>query len=208
MGSTSRAHDLDLEAKPKQPASAQRIAAPAGQKEKEKAVEKPLVEKAPEPAPAPLSAPEPVAPAPSDAPQAVPSEPSTSSQLVAPEPAAIPPPLQPIEIPPHSDDPSVVVPPTPTKSLLPREETGGVLSGAVQPPGSTGDDIMREQLPARDSEHESDGSTSFTEDEDGEEEGMPIDEVEDDEERLIMQGGAGIPTGPVSVSRIPVATGH
>ena len=81
VGSTSRAHDLDLDAKPKQRPSPQRISTPPGQKEKEKAVEKPPVEKAAEPAPSPSSAPEPPVPAPSDAAHAVPSEPSTSLQI-------------------------------------------------------------------------------------------------------------------------------
>ena len=46
---------------------------------------------------------------------------------------------------------------------------------------------------------ESDGSSSFT-DEDDIEDATPLDDVEDEEERLIMQGGAGIPIGPVSCS--------
>ena len=41
--------------------------------------------------------------------------------------------------------------------------------------------------------------TSFT-DEDDIEDATPLDDVEDEEERLIMQGGAGIPIGPVSCS--------
>lgn len=192
VGPSSKAHDIDIEEN-KPPAPVQPVVAPPGQQEKEKAPAK-----AAEQAPPLPSTSEPPAPVPAEAPQDVPPEPSTSSQYSPPETTPIPAPLQPIEIPPPSDDPSVVVPPTPTKSLLPREETEGVLSGAVQPPGSTGDEIMREQLPQRDSEHESDGSTSFTEDEEGEEDGMPIDEVEDEEERLILNGGAGIPIGPVS----------
>ncbi|KAI0675191.1 HAD-like domain-containing protein [Trametes maxima] len=112
----------------------------------------------------------------------------------------IPPPLQPIEIP-HPDDPNVLVPPTPTKTL-PLEETEGVTSGAVQPPGSTGGDSIRDhsRRNSRDLGDDSDGSTSFTEDEDLEE-GTPMDEIEDEEERLIMQGGAGIPIGPDGVPR-------
>jgi hypothetical protein len=47
---------------------------------------------------------------------------------------------------------------------------------------------------------ESDG-TSFTEDEEVED--VPgIDEVEDDEDRLILSGGAGIPVGPVSATML------
>ena len=51
-----------------------------------------------------------------------------------------------------------------------------------------------------DSENESDGSTSFT-DEEEEAEGTHLDEAEDEEERLIMNGGAGIPVGPVCDSK-------
>ncbi|KAI0329695.1 NIF-domain-containing protein [Cubamyces sp. BRFM 1775] len=111
----------------------------------------------------------------------------------------IPPPLQPIEIP-QTEDPNVIVPPTPTKTL-PLDETEGVTSGAVQPPGSTGGDSIRDhsRRNSRDLGDESDGSTSFTEDEDLDE--SPMDEIEDEEERLIMQGGAGIPMGPDGVPR-------
>ncbi|KAI0630241.1 HAD-like domain-containing protein [Trametes polyzona] len=112
----------------------------------------------------------------------------------------IPPPLQPIEIP-QADDPNVIVPPTPTKTL-PLEETEGVTSGAVQPPGSTGGDSIREhsRRNSRDMGDDSDGSTSFTDDEDLDDV-TPMDEIEDEEERLIMQGGAGIPLGPDGVPR-------
>ncbi|KAL1939929.1 hypothetical protein VTO73DRAFT_9629 [Trametes versicolor] len=113
----------------------------------------------------------------------------------------IPAPLQPIEIP-QADDPNVLVPPTPTKTL-PREETEGVTSGAVQPPGSTGGDSIRDhsRRSSRNLNDDSDGSTSFTEDEDLDDGGTPMDEIEDEEERLIMQGGAGIPIGPDGVPR-------
>ncbi|KAI0355592.1 NIF-domain-containing protein [Trametes cingulata] len=139
-----------------------------------------------------------------------PQEPQHSAEatVTAPETSAdgaggsaeIPPPLQPIEIP-QTDDPNVVVPPTPTK-MLPLEETEGVTSGAVQPPGSTGGDSIRDhsRRNSRDLGDDSDGSTSFTEDEDLDE-GTPMDEIEDEEERLIMQGGAGIPIGPDGVPR-------
>lgn len=101
-------------------------------------------------------------------------------------------PLQPIEVPPPSDDPSVIVPPTPTK-VVPEEETHGMTSAAVQPPGSGVPDHEHRN---RDSDKDSDGSTSYT-DEDDIEEANAMDEVEDEEERLIMNGGAGIPIGPV-----------
>ncbi|KAL4249497.1 Mitochondrial import inner membrane translocase subunit TIM50 [Abortiporus biennis] len=113
--------------------------------------------------------------------------------------------LQPIQIPSDipspSTDPSVIVPPTPTK-LLPRDETEGLTSGAVQPPGSTGEDSPRQEhrTHTQDSENESDGSTSFTEDEELED-GIPLDEIEDEEERLIMNGGAGIPIGADGLPR-------
>ncbi|KAI0820007.1 HAD-like domain-containing protein [Trametes gibbosa] len=112
----------------------------------------------------------------------------------------IPPPLQPIEIP-HVEDPNVIVPPTPTKTL-PLEETEGVTSGAVQPPGSTGGDSIRDhsRRSSRNLGDDSDGSTSFTDDEDLDD-GTPMDEVEDEEERLIMAGGAGIPVGSDGVPR-------
>jgi len=95
-------------------------------------------------------------------------------------------------------DKDVIVPPTPSR-ILPKSETEGVLSGAVQPPGSTGDAARAQGHHHESSADESDGS--ITEDEDVED-AAEIDEVEDDEDRLIMNGGAGIPTGPVSASFI------
>jgi carboxy-terminal domain RNA polymerase II polypeptide A small phosphatase len=73
----------------------------------------------------------------------------------------------------------VVVPPTPKHELLPLADTEGVTSGAVQAPGSTGLEV-------------DDSDASVTDDE----RHRPLDE-EDDEERLIMNGGNGIPIGPV-----------
>lgn len=133
-----------------------------------------------------------------------PSPPATDAvpeQATAPrQTTPIPPPLQPVDIPPPSDDPAVVVPPTPTKTLPP-EETAGLTSGAVQPPGSRGatkrEDSLHE-VHRHESENESDASTSFTDDEEGED-GTHMDEVEDEEERLIANGGAGIPIGAVRV---------
>ncbi|GBE80706.1 predicted protein [Sparassis crispa] len=108
--------------------------------------------------------------------------------------------LQPLDIPEQPEDPAVIVPPTPTK-LLPEEETHNMTSGAVQPPGSTGEESLHEHAHhGRDSGDESDGSTSFTEDEEMEEPNR-IDEVEDEEERLIMNGGTGIPIGPDGVEQ-------
>lgn len=113
---------------------------------------------------------------------------SSSSPIAPPVTLVIPPPLPP--------DAEVILPPTPTKRLLPQSETEGVTSGAVQPPGSTGDDIAHDHSRAhtRDSGDESEG-TSYTEDEDVDDH---LDDAEDEEDRLIMNGGAGIPIGPVN----------
>ncbi|KAG8747830.1 hypothetical protein FRC10_011276 [Ceratobasidium sp. 414] len=92
-------------------------------------------------------------------------------------------PLIPVPVPASPPtEPEEVVPPSPKPQLLSQEESEGMLSGSVQAPGSTG-------VP----ETESEGSLT-----DDEEEGKePEDQdAEDDEERLIMQGGAGIPIGP------------
>ncbi|KAF8224957.1 NIF-domain-containing protein [Tricholoma matsutake] len=96
----------------------------------------------------------------------------------------------------------LLIPSTPPPSqLLPLSETEGVTSGAVQPPGSTGDSpVQLETSQNRDSTVPSNGTgegeesegTSFTEDEDMD----GLDDLEDDEEKLIMDGGAGIPIGP------------
>ena len=61
----------------------------------------------------------------------------------------------------------------------------------MQPPGSRGDEGLpsHPRTETRDSGEESDG-TSYTEDEDVDEH---LDDPEDDEERLILNGGAGIP---------------
>lgn len=95
-----------------------------------------------------------------------------------------------ITIPPAIQDAEVILPPTPTK-LLPQAETEGVTSGAVQPPGSKGGEglVTHPRTDTHDSGEDSDG-TSYTEDEDVDEH---LDDPEDDEERLIMNGGAGIP---------------
>jgi len=91
----------------------------------------------------------------------------------------------------------VIVPPTPTK-VIPESETGGVTSSAVVPPGSTAEDVAQlRALQAHESSGDESDGTSFTEEEEVED--VPgIDEAEDDEDRLILNGGAGIPIGPVS----------
>lgn len=125
-------------------------------------------------------------------------------QLTQPEvfsPQESTPTLKPLTIPTQAEQQEqeqVVIPPSPTRSLLPPDETEGMTSGAVQPPGSTGEESPHDHIhgQGRESGTESDGSTSFTEDEDLEDQG-PLDDIEDEEERLIMNGGAGIPIGPV-----------
>ncbi|KAJ1304557.1 hypothetical protein OPQ81_005698 [Rhizoctonia solani] len=151
----------------------------------------PTAEPAPAPAPserekekstAPISEKPPIT---SSEPQAVePANSSKTSTTIAPEgrsgkPAVAP--LVPVPVPPAPAEPEEVVPPSPKPQLIPHEESEGMTSGAVQPPGSTG--------------IETDGETSDADDEDDHKE--PEDtEGDDDEERLIMAGGAGIPIGP------------
>ncbi|KAK0455082.1 NIF-domain-containing protein [Armillaria borealis] len=126
-----------------------------------------------------------------------------SPEVKAPEqtltdvPSALPPPKA---DPPTDtqDTKEVILPPTPTTHLLPQAETEGMTSGAVVPPGATGGDG-----------DESEG-TSFTEDEDMDDVNN-ADELEDEEERLIINGGAGIPIGPDGVPKPllpPIAPQH
>ncbi|KAI5120342.1 hypothetical protein M0805_009417 [Coniferiporia weirii] len=96
---------------------------------------------------------------------------------------------------PETDDVSVIVPPSPTKHVLPEDDTLNLTSGSVVPPGSTG----------REAGEESDESSMLDEDEEHKQ------EEEDEEERLIMNGGAGIPIGQDGVPRPllpPIAPQH
>ncbi|KZT21376.1 NIF-domain-containing protein [Neolentinus lepideus HHB14362 ss-1] len=163
---SSKVHDIEIEdiqpAAPEAGTTAQEKAPTSGEATQES--EKEQKPEAPEPA-APESTLE-----------------TTPGQPAPPEPLVITPPTPPA-------DSSVIVPPTPTK-LLPEAETEGVTSGAVQPPGSTGEET-----------HEDDEGEDVN----------AIDEVEDEEDRLIMQGGAGIPVGPDGVPRPllpPIAPQH
>ena len=99
-------------------------------------------------------------------------------------------------------DIAIVVPPTPTKQLLPLSETDGLTSGAVQPPGSTGEETRHEvvRVTVGETGDDSDGSSEDEPFEDGQQ----VEEWEDDEQRLIRQGGAGIPVGPVSQTHRPL----
>jgi hypothetical protein len=78
-------------------------------------------------------------------------------------------------------DPDVVIPPTPKGShLLPVDETEGVTSGAVQPPGALAH-----------TEREETDAGNFTDDEfhDAKEE----EDIDAEEMRLVMNAGSGIP---------------
>lgn len=102
----------------------------------------------------------------------------------------------------------VVVSLTPAKALLPRFETEGVTSGAVQPSELTGTDIFSpSQLSHGDASSRgtkshagdisliaTDSEDSFTEFEEGQEV-LEIEEVEPMEDALILNGGTGIPIG-------------
>lgn len=93
---------------------------------------------------------------------------------------------------PIGEDADVVLPPTPTTQLLPADETEGMTSGAVQPPGSKGDSPLHEKLHHSPTHTNGDGDESETSYEE------ELDDQEDEEDRLILNGGAGIPMGPVS----------
>ncbi|KAF5389502.1 hypothetical protein D9757_004341 [Collybiopsis confluens] len=140
--------------------------------------------------------------------------PEASTSAPVPLPLSIP---SPTDTPPNADG-DILLPPTPTNQLLPRAETEGMTSGAVVPPGSSGTidskrsshySSHRQNGSPADGE-ESEGTSSFTDD-DEVEENHNIDEIEDEEDRLISNGGAGIPIGPDGVPRPllpPIAPQH
>ncbi|KAF8210167.1 hypothetical protein K438DRAFT_1752937 [Mycena galopus ATCC 62051] len=94
-----------------------------------------------------------------------------------------------VERPPSRADSEIIVQPPQNTHLLPEDETDGLTSGAVTPPGATGE-IIRTHT--RDSSDDSEG-TSFTDDE-GDDRRAYDEHAE--EQRLIKNGGAGIPIGP------------
>ncbi|KAJ7703263.1 HAD-like domain-containing protein [Mycena rosella] len=137
-------------------------------------------------------------------PQTATSEASASSNLDGAALLAAPPTIN-IERPPSRADSEIIVQPPPSAHLLPEDETDGLTSGAVQPPGSTGELIARTHT--RDSSEDSDG-TSFTDDEGDDR--RALDE-QAQEERLIRNGGSGIPIGPDGTPRPllpPIAPEH
>lgn len=108
---------------------------------------------------------------------------------------AVPLTIAPDLVPPPVNDQTVVIPPSPTTQVR-TEDLDGLTSGSVQPPGSTG----------REHENESE-DTGFTDDEMDKE----MQEAEDEEDRLIREGGAGIPIGPDGMPRPllpPIAPQH
>jgi len=112
-----------------------------------------------------------------------------------------------VSLPPPADA-DVLLPPT--KHLLPESETEGVTSGAVQAPGSTGEEHLHDHTAhAHVSGNESD-ETGASGDEEYED-ANNMEDVEDEEDRLIRQGGAGIPRGPDGELRPllpPIASHH
>ncbi|KAE9411165.1 NIF-domain-containing protein, partial [Gymnopus androsaceus JB14] len=102
--------------------------------------------------------------------------------------------------PPSPTDSEIIIPPPPSTQLLPEDETDGVTSGAVQPPGSTGDSPLVRTI-TRDSDSEASDGTHFTEDDQVEadlHQSLLLEE-QAEEERLIRNGGSGIPIvdGPI-----------
>ena len=91
--------------------------------------------------------------------------------------------------PPSPTDSDIVVLPPVSATLLPEDETDGMTSGAVQPPGSHGTELVHTH--SHDSSEDSD-HTSFTDDENEHQR-----HEEDEEKRLMKSGGSGIPIGPV-----------
>ena len=120
---------------------------------------------------------------------AAPPPPPASTPLAAAPPS---PPSVPATPDPDSDI-AIVVPPTPSRQLLPLSETDGLTSGAVQPPGSTGDELKSEVRVTVGESDDSDGS--FDDEPFGD--GRQVESWEDEEQRLIRQGGAGVPIGTV-----------
>ncbi|KAG1723802.1 HAD-like domain-containing protein [Suillus lakei] len=107
----------------------------------------------------------------------------------------------------NSAEVDVIVPPMQIKALLPKSETEGMTSGAVQPPGSTGTNIFSPSQsshgnashtpPGDISRTATDSEDSFTDLERGET-GELVEVVEPMEEDAltILNGSTGIPIGP------------
>lgn len=110
-------------------------------------------------------------------------------------------PSSPTPIPPENPDAEVIIPPPPSAQLLPEDETDGVTSGAVQPPGSsahhrsTPTNLTSSPLPSTGDLTVTRTTTRDTEESDDTHLTESVLEDEE-EERLIRSGGVGIPLGP------------
>lgn len=109
---------------------------------------------------------------------------TASADTVFSPPVAPPLPSVPAPAPIAPEHPEIIVPPSPRVRPLPEDETAGLTSAAVVPPGATGEET-----------ESSDDGSGFTDDDQHDGDGEP----EDDEDRIILNGGLGIPIGPVSV---------
>ena len=96
--------------------------------------------------------------------------------------------------PPSPADSEVVVPLPINATLLPEDETDGMTSGAVQPPGSLGTDVHTHTHDSDDSDRTDDDDAFLTH----------LHDEQDEEERLISAGGSGIPIGPVRPCFFPL----
>ncbi|GJE97734.1 NIF-domain-containing protein [Phanerochaete sordida] len=118
-------------------------------------------------------------------------EPSASSTTLTVTIPAAPTPI-------ITDDIAVVVPPTPSAQLLPLSETDGLTAGAVQAPGSTGKEHRQQDVRVSISDSDTHTERSSLQPDD---EPALVEEWEDDEQRLIRQGGNGVPIGPDGTPR-------
>ncbi|KAL0575588.1 hypothetical protein V5O48_006373, partial [Marasmius crinis-equi] len=103
-------------------------------------------------------------------------------------------------VPPEDPDAEVIIPPPPTTHPLPEDETNGLTSGAVQPPGSS---VVNRSTPANltsplpTTADLSRTTTRDTEDSEDTHRTESLSALEDEEEeKLIRNGGVGIPLGP------------
>ena len=134
----------------------------------------------------------------------VPCLPATDTTRPLPHPSPPPPPpektshphlpLPPSPSPPPSPPPPSPPspPPSPPVKTLPVSQSDGVTSAAVVPPGSTGNDLHSRASTVPSSATTDAEDDDFTDDD--------IDDLPDDDpdELILLNGGAGIPVGPVS----------
>lgn len=118
-----------------------------------------------------------------------------SSSSIDPSPASLTIPSVTVSSPPTPTDPEIIILPPPNTHLLPEDETDGVTSGSVQPPGSTGHDIQITRTHTRDTDESDD---TYTDDEVD----IRQQEIEEqaEEDMLIRSGGSGIPLDEVCTS--------